>query len=41
MEFLEKFNGIKFIGNGKVYNGYTGQEMSWKDYKEWAKENIY
>ena len=41
MEFLEKFNGIKFIGNGNVYNGYLGQEQTWEEYQQWAKKNIY
>ena len=41
MEFLENFNGIKFIGNGKVYNGYLSQEQTWEEYKQWANENIY
>ena len=43
MEFLEKnkFNGITMLGDGKVYNGYIGEEMAWKDYREWAKKNIY
>ncbi len=43
MEFLENgnFNGIKFIGNGNVYNGYLNQEQTWKEYREWALKNIY
>jgi hypothetical protein len=41
MEFLENFNGIKFIGNGKVYNGYLNQEQTWEEYQQWAKKNIY
>jgi len=43
MEFLENgnFNGIKFIGSGKVYNGYLNQEQTWKEYQEWANKNIY
>ena len=43
MEFLENgnFNGIKFIGKRRVYNGYLNQEQSWEEYQTWAKENIY
>ena len=43
MEFLENgnFNGIKFIGNGNVYNGYLEQEQTWKEYRQWALKNIY
>jgi hypothetical protein len=43
MEFLEKgrFNGITFLGNGKVHNGYLKQEQTWKEYREWALKNIY
>ena len=41
MEFLENFNGIKFIGNGNVYNGYLNQEQTWKEYRQWALKNIY
>ena len=41
MEFLKNFNGIKFIGNGKVYNGYLNQEQTWKEYQQWAEKNIY
>ena len=43
MKFLENgnFNGIKFIGNGNVYNGYLNQEQTWKEYREWALKNIY
>ncbi len=43
MEFLENgnFNGIKFLGNRRVYNGYLNKEQSWKEYQTWAKENIY
>jgi len=41
MEFLENFNGIKFIGNGNVYNGYLNQEQTWIEYRQWAQENIY
>ena len=42
MEFLENgnFNGIKFMGNGNVYNGYLKQEQTWKEYREWAIKNI-
>ena len=30
MEFLENgnFNGIKFMGNGNVYNGYLNQDKA-------------
>ena len=43
MEFLENgnFNGIKFMGNGNVYNGYLNKEQTWKEYREWALKNIY
>jgi len=43
MEFLEdgNYNGIRFIGNGNVYNGYLNQEQTWKEYREWAVKNIY
>ena len=41
MEFLENFNGIKFMGNGNVYNGYLNQEQTWKEYRQWALKNIY
>ena len=41
MEFLENFNGIKFMGGGKVYNGYLNHEQTWKEYQEWANKNIY
>jgi hypothetical protein len=43
MEFLENgnFNGIKFMGGGKVYNGYLNQEQTWKEYQQWANKNIY
>ena len=43
MKFLENgnFNGIKFMGNGNVYNGYLKQEQTWKEYREWALKNIY
>ena len=43
MEFLEKgrFNGITFLGNGKVHNGYTNEVMLYEDYRKWAEENIY
>ena len=41
MKFLENFNGIKFLGNRKVYNGYLNQEQSWKEYQQWANKNIY
>ncbi len=41
MEFLEDFNGIKFMGNGNVYNGYLNQEQTWKEYRQWALKNIY
>tara|TARA_Y100000004_G_C8884838_1_gene399210 strand:+ start:86 stop:217 length:132 start_codon:yes stop_codon:yes gene_type:complete len=43
MEFLEKgrFNGITFLGNGKVHNSYTNEVMLYEDYRKWAKENIY
>ncbi len=41
MEFLENFNGIKFMGNGNVYNGYLKQEQTWKEYRQWALKNIY
>ena len=43
MKFLENgnFNGIKFMGNGNVYNGYLNQEQTWKEYRQWALENIY
>ena len=43
MEFLEKgrFNGITFLGNGKVHNSYTNEVMLYEDYIKWAKENIY
>jgi len=34
MEFLEdgNYNGIRFMGNGNVYNGYLNQEQTWKEY---------
>ena len=43
MEFLEdgNYNGIKFMGNGNVYNGYLNQEQTWKKYRQWALKNIY
>ena len=43
MEFLENgtFNGIKFLGKRRVYNGYLNQEQSWKEYQQWAEKNIY
>ena len=41
MEFLENFNGIKFLGKRRVYNGYLKQEQSWKEYQQWAEKNIY
>ena len=43
MEFLENgnFNGIKFIGKRRVYNGYLNKEQSWKEYQQWAERNIY
>ena len=43
MKFLENgnFNGIKFMGNGNVYNGYLNQEQTWKEYRQWALKNIY
>ena len=43
MEFLEdgNYNGIRFMGNGNVYNGYLNQEQTWKEYRQWALKNIY
>ena len=29
------------MGNGNVYNGYLNQEQTWKEYRQWALENIY
>ena len=43
MEFLKdgNYNGIRFIGNGNVYNGYLNQEQTWEKYRQWALKNIY
>jgi len=35
------FNGIKFLDNRKVYNGYLNQEQTWEEYQKWANKNIY
>ena len=43
MEFLEdgNYNGIRFMGNGNVYNGYLNQEQTWKEYRQWALCLLY
>ena len=43
MEFLENgnFNGIKFLGKRRVYNGYLNKVQSCKEYQQWAEKNIY
>ena len=43
MQYLKNgnFNGVKFLGNSRVYNGYLNKEQSWEEYQQWAKKNIY
>ena len=40
MEFLENFNGIKFIGGGKVYNGKLGKSINSGQIKIYTNEKI-